>query len=111
MEPPTTQPRLPQHLEALARANKVRLARADLKRAIAAGKRSVVDVVVTVPWETATMTLAELLSSQHRWGRTRSRKFLSSIGLTENKKLGTLTPRQRKLIAEALVYRTQPDDE
>jgi hypothetical protein len=92
----------PQHLQALARANQVRLARAALKRQIAGGVCSVAEVIVDAPWESETMTISELLSSQHRWGRTRSRKFLSSLGLTENKKLNTLTDRQRQLVAAAL---------
>ena len=48
------------------------------------------------------MTLAELLTSQRRWGRTRARKFLLGVALNENKRLGTLTPRQRALLAAAL---------
>ena len=47
------------------------------------------------PWETESMTLAELLTSQRRWGRTRARKFLLGLALSENKRLGTLTSRQR----------------
>ena len=43
------------------------------------------------------MTLAELLTSQRRWGRTRARKFLQGLALNENKRLGTLTSRQRSL--------------
>ena len=46
------------------------------------------------------MTLAELLTSQRRWGRTRARKFLLGVALNENKRLGTLTPRQRALLAD-----------
>ncbi len=48
------------------------------------------------------MTLAELLTSQRRWGRTRARKFLIGLALNENKKLGTLTSRQRSLLAGEL---------
>jgi hypothetical protein len=99
----------PQHLQALARANQVRLARAALKRQIACGQCSVAEVIVDAPWESETMTISELLSSQHRWGRTRSRKFLSSLGLTENKKLNTLTDRQRQLVAAALHARVEDD--
>ncbi|MFN2612759.1 MAG: hypothetical protein ABR536_05265 [Solirubrobacterales bacterium] len=95
----------PQHLQALARANQVRLARAALKRAIAGGAVSVAEVIVNAPWESQTMSISELLSSQHRWGRTRSRKFLSSLGLSENKRLDTLTQRQRELVATALQAR------
>ncbi len=100
----------PQLLQALARANQVRLARAALKRAIAGGARSVSEVIVDAPWESQTMTISELLSSQHRWGRTRSRKFLSSLGLGENKKLNTLTQRQRGLVATALSTREATED-
>ena len=92
----------PQHMQALARANRVRLARAELKRSIARGDVDAADVVRECPWETESMTLAELLTSQRRWGRTRARKFLLGVALNENKRLGTLTPRQRALLAAAL---------
>src|SRR5688572_15312845 len=51
----------PQHMEALAHANRVRLARASLKRAILAGQADVVEVVRNCPWEVDTMTVGELL--------------------------------------------------
>lgn len=93
---------VPQHMQALARANRVRLARAELKRAIARGDVEVIEVIRECPWETESMTLAELLTSQRRWGRTRARKFLIGLALSENKRLGTLTPRQRALLSSAL---------
>ncbi len=95
----------PQHMEALARANRVRLARAELKRSIARGEIDAAEVVKDCPWETESMTLAELLTSQRRWGRTRARKFLLSIALNENKRLGTLTSRQRLLLSTELAAR------
>jgi hypothetical protein len=107
--PPAPKSSDPQHLQALARANQVRLARAALKRAIAGGEVSVAEVVVEAPWESRTMSISELLASQHRWGRTRSRKFLSALGLGENKRVKTLTDRQRGLVATALQAR--PDEE
>jgi hypothetical protein len=92
----------PQHMQALARANRVRLARAELKRSIARGEIEAADVVRDCPWETESMTLAELLTSQRRWGRTRARKFLLGLALNENKRLGTLTTRQRALLSSEL---------
>jgi len=89
-------------MEALARANRVRLARAELKRSIARGDVEASAVVEECPWETESMTLAELLTSQRRWGRTRARKFLIGVSMSENKRLGTLTERQRALLAAAL---------
>jgi len=101
--PPTAAARqVPQHMQALARANRVRLARAELKRSIGRGDVAVADVIRDCPWETESMTLAELLTSQRRWGRTRARKLLQAVALSENKRLGTLTPRQRALLASAL---------
>ncbi len=92
-------------MEALARANRVRLARAELKRSIARGDLDAADVVRDCPWETESMTLAELLTSQRRWGRTRTRKFLIALALNENKRLGTLTSRQRSLLSTELTSR------
>lgn len=92
----------PQHLVALQRANKVRLARAELKRRIGAGEITVGEVVLGTTWEAASMTVADLLMSQKRWGRTRCRKFLSAIPLSEAKTVGSLTERQRRAVAQAL---------
>ncbi len=89
-------------MQALARANRVRLARAELKRSIARGDLEAAEVIRDCPWETESMTLAELLTSQRRWGRTRARKFLLGLTLNENKRLGTLTSRQRALLATEL---------
>src|SRR3954469_12818720 len=92
----------PQHMQALAHANRVRLARASLKRAVLVNKIDVTDVVRNCPWEVETMTIGELLRSQRRWGRTRVRKFLSSLALDENRELGRLTERQRNVLAAEL---------
>src|SRR3954465_3069446 len=91
-----------QCMEALARANQVRLARAALKRDISAGRRHVTEVVLEAPWEVESMKLSELLCSQRRWGRARSRKLLATAALSEGKRLGTLTERQRRILVAAL---------
>lgn len=91
-----------QCMQALARANQVRLARAALKRDIGAGRRSAIDAVRECPWEAESMTLSELLRSQRRWGRARARKLLTSIGLNEGKRLVTLTERQVGILVRAL---------
>jgi len=70
-----------------------------MKRAILANQIDVTEVVRACPWEVETMTIGELLRSQRRWGRTRVRKFLSSLALNENRELGRLTDRQRNVLA------------
>src|SRR5689334_23547785 len=105
VEPPTRSDQRPddsQCMQALARANQVRLARAALKREISAGRRGVTEVITDSPWEVDSMSLSELLCSQRRWGRARSRKLLSSIALSEGKRVGTLTERQRRILVGAL---------
>jgi hypothetical protein len=89
-------------MRALAHANRVRLARAELKRAIYAGRMDPAHVVRHCPWQAETMTLAELLRSQRRWGRARVRKLLASLQLRETRQLGRLTDRERNLLAAAL---------
>jgi hypothetical protein len=108
--PATTTAAAPQHMQALKRANLVRLARAELKRSIARGEIDVSEVVRDCPWETESMTIAELLTSQRRWGRTRARKFLLPLALNENKQLGTLTSRQRLLLAAELTAKGTAGD-
>ena len=92
----------PQHLRALERANRVRLARAALKRRVAAGEVSAAEVIINSPWEAESMSVSELLMSQRRWGRTRCRRILLSLGLPENKPVGNMTERQRTALAAML---------
>ena len=91
-----------QHMRALAQANRVRLARAELKKQVADGDASVAEVVLDCPWEAESMTISDLLMSQHRWGRTRCRRFLASIPMSETKTIGTMTDRQRHALAGLL---------
>jgi hypothetical protein len=92
----------PQHLRALARANEVRLARAELKRQVADGEITAAHVIRECPWEAASMTVSDLLTSQRRWGTTRCRKLLSTIPMSENKTVGSMTERQRQALAALL---------
>jgi hypothetical protein len=96
---------VPQHMQALAEANRVRLARAQLKREVGAGLVETAEVVRECPWQAETMAVGELLRSQRRWGRTRSRKFLAALTLNENRQLGRLTVRQRQMLAAELEQR------
>jgi hypothetical protein len=95
-----------QHMRALELANRVRLARAQLKRRVANSELSAAEVIVSRSWETETMPISDLLQSQRRWGETRCRKFLSGIHISENKQIGSLTERQRRTLAVLLNART-----
>ena len=99
----TLAPAGPQHMRALERANKVRLARAELKRGVAVGEIDVAEVILECRWETESMAVGDLLMSQRRWGQTRCRKFLAQIPMSEKKTIGSLTDRQRRTLAAMLI--------
>src|ERR1700730_3219090 len=91
-----------QHMRALARANQVRLARAQLKRKVASEEVGVAEVILECPWEAASMAVADLLMSQRRWGQTRCRRFLAQVLMSETKTVGSMTERQRQTLAAML---------
>jgi len=92
----------PQRLRALERANEIRLERAALKRRIAAGEVSAAEIILDPPRAAESWSLGDLLMSQRRWGTTRCRRFLARNSITETKPIGTLTDRQRRVLADGL---------
>jgi hypothetical protein len=104
-------PEPPQRLQALERANQIRLARAALKRRIAVGEVSVAEVILSAPKEAESWSVNELLMSQRRWGNERCRRFLKRNDIYERKPVGSLTPRQRALLATQLESATHEHEE
>ena len=92
----------PQRLVALGRANEIRLARASLKRQIGLGEVSAAEVILECPDAALSWPIGELLMSQRRWGNTRCNKFLARNNIVETKPVGTLTDRQRHMLASSL---------
>lgn len=95
-----------QRLLALERANRVRNARAQLKRQIAAGDLTAAEVILSSRWEIERMPIADVLISQRYWGEQRCRGFLASLGLREAKTVGSMTGRQRIAAAAVLTRGT-----
>ena len=79
-----------------------------MKRKIAAGELTATEVVLNCPWQAHSMSISDLLMSQKRWGRTRCRRLLVSLGVPENKQVGTLTERQRLALAAVLTAKNAP---
>ena len=92
----------PQRTRALALANNVRHARADLKCQVADGQRDPGEVILAPPAEASRMALLELLLSQPGWGPVRCQRLLAQQQLRENKLIGELTDRQRHAVADRL---------
>ena len=102
MESATIDARNRQRGEALAHANRVRIARAVLKRRIADGRVSAAEVILLHPWEAESMPVADVLVSQRSWGDVRCRRMLVAEGLSASKPIGSLTERQRLVLAARL---------
>jgi hypothetical protein len=89
-------------LQALERANEIRRARAQLKRRISAGHLSAAQVILDCPPEAQRWPVAGLLACQRHWGSTTCSKFLARSQISETKRIGELTERQRRLLAAEL---------
>jgi hypothetical protein len=87
-----------QRSRALAHANRVRTARASMKRALANGQRNASEVISNPPFNLMTMPVGQIVGSQRGWGPIRSRRLLGSALVPEGKHVGTLTERQRRTL-------------
>jgi hypothetical protein len=59
-------------------------------------------VILSHRWELESMWIADVLLSQRRWGRTRCDRFLVRLAMPENKRIGSMTERQRLAVAALL---------
>jgi hypothetical protein len=91
-----------QRVQALQRANRIRIARSQLKAQIADGHTSAAEIILSCPPEITTMPVAQLLASQRGWGEVRSHALLAQVALREDKSIGSLTGRQRQVVASLL---------
>jgi len=91
-----------QRMQALQRANEVRVARAALKRLIGRGETSAAEAILSGASEIQNMAVIELLLSQRSWGRARCCGVLMAIPLSENKPIGSLTDRQQRVLVARL---------
>jgi hypothetical protein len=48
------------------------------------------------------MAVGDVLTSQRQWGDLRCRKFLTRMGMQQNKTIGSMTERQRRAVAAGL---------
>lgn len=93
-------------MQALNRANEIRLARAELKRKLKADETTVSEVLEEMPDCIHSMLVIELLGAQRQWSKNRSRKLLHELAehgvahISEWRKCGALTDRERRIIAE-----------
>jgi ribosomal protein S13 len=98
---------LDERLEALKRANDIRTARAELKKAIAGEHVSVLDVLADPPEYVLTAKVYDLLLAVPRFGRVRANKILNQARITPRRTVGSLSERQRHELLSLLDRRKQ----
>lgn len=95
-----------QHMEALQRANKIRYARADLKRAIRRGDVDVPDLLRgELPSFLGNMPVEELLLAIPNMGVAAVSRHATRVPCSTLRPLGKLTVRQRQQLAADLEAR------
>lgn len=94
-----------QRRDALEEGNRIRSLRAQFKRDVKAGKRSVRALLLEpeCPKDFATMRVVDAILPLPKVGRVKLRKILERARISPSKTLGGMTPRQRTELASWLV--------
>jgi S13-like H2TH domain len=100
---PTTPERsLNQRMDALARANEVRSARAQLKRDLKAGRCSIHSLLLDPPEYLETAKVFDMLLAVPKYGRVKVNKMLLACRISPSKTIGGLSERQRAELVSLL---------
>jgi hypothetical protein len=86
---------LNQRMDALARANEIRCARAELKRDLKAGRRSIHSLLLDPPEYLETAKAFDMLLAVPKYGRVKVNKMLLACRISPSKTIGGLSERQR----------------
>ena len=96
---------LRQSLDALERANEVRIKRAQLKRDLKGGRRTLESVLRDPPHYVLTAKIIELLLELPRYGRVRVEQVLSDCRIATNKRVEQLSDEQRAALVAGVIAR------
>lgn len=88
-----------QHMEALAKATEVRVARAEVRHALFERRMTVDEALGLECCES--MLVFDLLRAQYRWGPRRATRVMRSIPVSPRRLVEDLTGRQRDALAKA----------
>jgi hypothetical protein len=86
---------LDQRMEALNRANQIRVRRAQLKRDLKGGQVRIADVIADPPDEVLTAKVYDMLVAVPRLGRVKATRLLTQCRISQSKTVGGLSDRQR----------------
>ncbi|MDQ4082641.1 MAG: hypothetical protein M3123_07105 [Actinomycetota bacterium] len=84
-----------QRMEALRRANEIRVRRAQLKKDLKAGSVAVETVLSDPPDYVETAKVIDILMAVPKFGRVKAGRFLNQCRISQSKTVGGLSERQR----------------
>ena len=91
---------LDQRMEALQRANDVRVRRAQLKRDLKAGREGIEAILLDPPGWVETAKVFDMLMVVPKFGRVKAARLLNQCRISQSKTVGGLSERQRTELVE-----------
>lgn len=91
-----------QRHDALLRANEVRVYRANLKRDLKAGRKSICNLLLDPPELLETAKVFDMLLAVPKYGRVKANKMLVQCRISPSKTFGSMSERQRQEIVALL---------
>ena len=86
---------LDQRMEALKRANDIRVRRAQLKKDLKDGRAHIESVLADPPEYVETAKVFDILMAVPKFGRVKATRFLTQARISQSKTVGGLSDRQR----------------
>ena len=86
---------LDQRMDALQRANNVRVRRAKLKKDLKDGKVRIETILGDPPEYVSTAKVIDILMAVPKFGRVKAARFLNTCRISQSKTVGGLSDRQR----------------
>jgi hypothetical protein len=98
--PPKTQAQAPvrsldQRMDALKRANDIRVRRAKLKKDLKDGRVQIESILNDPPDYVETAKVIDILMAVPKFGRVKAARFLNTCRISQSKTVGGLSDRQR----------------
>lgn len=94
-----------QRLQALDRANEVRVRRAQLKKDLKAGRVAIEIVLLEPPAFMLTATVFDVLIAAPKYGSVKVTRLLDRARISPSKQLGAMTERQRAELVHCVTTR------
>jgi hypothetical protein len=97
---------LDQRMEALQRANDVRVQRAQLKRDLKAGHAHIEQILLRPPEFVSTAKVFDMLMAVPKFGRVKAARLLNQCRISQSKTVGGLSERQRTELVDLFNHRS-----